>query len=181
MTIADRVVALYGEPGLKRSALGIRGGAGVFEKVLAGKGYRHVLEIGTYRGVSAAEIAQYVERVTTIDLRYGRLEQLGTPFDREAMWKELGITNINLRLVDSDDEKKWIVDRLDFDFAFVDGGHQTPAIKFDFELVKRCGRVLFHDYERRGVPGQDDVCDFVDSLPKEQVQIMDIFALWTAR
>jgi hypothetical protein len=40
--------------------------------------------------------------------------------------------------------------------------------------------VLFHDYDRRGGPGEDHVADFVDSLPKHQIEKLDIFALWTA-
>lgn len=176
MTMRERIVELYGDGGLKRSAMNIRGGAGVFEKVLSGKGYRTVLEIGTYKGVSAAEMSQHCERVVTIDLFHGRLEQLGTPFDRKAMWDALGIKNIELKLVNNNDEKKWCVDKLDFDFAFIDGAHDAFGVRFDFDLVKRCKRVLFHDCDPAN-PGA--VYEFVKSL-SGQLEQMDIFILWQA-
>ncbi len=46
-------------------------------------------------------------------------------------------------------------------------------------MVKKCGRVLFHDYEPNYKPGHGHVFRLVDGLPKEEVQINDIFALWT--
>lgn len=177
----DKIVAQHGQKMLRKSAMNIRGGAGVFERVLSGKGYRTALEIGTYRGVSAAEMSQYVERVITIDLRYGKLESNGDSFDRAIFWYELDANNIELQLVDDDIEKKALIDVLDFDFAFIDGAHTGGAIVRDFEMVKRCGTVLIHDYDDNG-RGRlfNEAFDFVNSLPKEQVQIFDIFALWTA-
>lgn len=177
--VRERIIDLYGPKTLRKSALNIRGGAGVFEKVLAGKGYRTVLEIGTYKGVSAAEIAQYCERVVTIDLKHGKLELNNESFDRYAFWASIGICNIDLQLIENNAEKHALIDALDFDFAFVDGAHDQ-SVRDDFEMVKRCGRVLFHDYDPRGKPELDYVYDFVNTLPKDQVQVLDIFALWTA-
>lgn len=179
--IRRRIVELYGEALLDRSALSIRGGAGVLERVLRGKGYGTVVEIGTYRGVAAAEMAQYCDRVVTIDLRHGKLERAGQTWDRRAMWDALGIRNIVGFLVEDDEEKAALLNDMQFDFAFIDGAHDDESVALDFALTKRCGRVLFHDYERRGVPGQDCVCDFVDyHLPKGKLVAMDIFAMWTA-
>jgi len=176
--VRARIVALYGESVLRKSALNIRGGAGVFERVLSGKGYRTALEIGTYRGVAAAEMAQYCERVVTVDLAHGKLERDGETWDRGAFWAALGVDNIELRRVRDDAEKKAMVDALAFDFAFIDGAHDR-TVRDDFELVKRCGCVLFHDYDARGRPELDHVYDFVNTLPPRQLQVMDIFALWT--
>lgn len=175
----NRIVALHGAGVLKRSALNIRGGAGVFERVLKGRGYRTVLEIGTYRGCAAAEMSRYVERVVTIDLREGKLERMGERFDRAEFWGSLGIQNIELLLVRDNAERKAVVDALDFDFAFIDGAHDA-SVREDFALVKHCGRVLFHDYDRRGDLEQDQVFNFVNSLPGAQIEMMDIFALWKA-
>ncbi len=46
--------------------------------------------------------------------------------------------------------------------------------------MRKCGTVLFHDMDKRGRPELDYVYDFVRSLPPEQVEVIDIFALWTA-
>lgn len=200
-SLKDDIVARFGVEALKRSALSIRDGEGVLRKVLCAEvdvavnnpdnpsqsltlhklvpRYRHVLEIGTYKGVAAACMARYCERVTTIDLHHGRLEQLGESWDRQAFWSKLGIHNIDLRLVNDNAEKSELVNALDFDFAFVDGAHDE-SVRDDFDLVKRCGTVLFHDYDRRGRPELDYVADFIDTLPKDQIEVMDIFVLWTA-
>jgi predicted O-methyltransferase YrrM len=177
--LREQAAQRYGANTLKRSAMNIRGGAGVFERVLSGKGYKTVIEIGTYRGVSAAEMARYVDRVATFDLKRGRIEQLGEKFDRHAFWSSLGVSNIDLHLVDDDAEKAAIIAALEFDFAFIDGAHDAESVAFDFELVKRCGRVLFHDYDLSGAKNKDCVYDFVNTLPNHQVQVHDIFALWT--
>lgn len=175
--LIERIVtALGSRSGLKRSVLSIRDGAGVLDAVLGSGEFRRVLEIGTYRGVSAAYMAHFVDHVTTIDLKHGRLEQLGEPCDREAFWRSLGLDNITLRLVEDDAEKDAVIAAESFDLAFIDGGKNDIAD--DFERVKHCGAVLFHDVDSRGLPGQDAVYDFVMALPKEQVTRMDIFALW---
>ncbi len=65
--------------------MNIRDGAGVIERLLRRGKYRHVLEIGTYRGFTAAFMSQFCERVTTIDLKYGRMERYNEAFDRENL------------------------------------------------------------------------------------------------
>lgn len=175
--LRQRMVELYGEGYLRKSALSIREGAGVFEQVMKGKGIQTALEIGTYRGVSAAEMSQYCEQVITIDLKHGKAEKLGEKLDRQAFWRALGITNIDLRLVKDDKEKAALIDALVFDFAFIDGAHDQTVAN-DFSLVKKCGTVLFHDVDSRGRPELDYVYDFVMSLPKHQVERLDIFAIW---
>lgn len=182
--VRDRIVELYGPKMLRKSALNIRGGAGVFERVLDGKGYSTALEIGTYRGIAAAEMAQYCERVVTIDLEYGKLEKNGEKFDRNAFWRSLGIGNITFLPIRDDAHKKVLVDALYFDFAFIDGAHDE-TVRDDFNLVKRCGRVLFHDADdnrlRAHKAGASNcVYEFIATLPKEQVEFMDIFAMWQA-
>lgn len=175
-----KIEALYGPSFLRKSAMNIRGGAGVFEKVLKGRNYGEVLEIGTYRGVSAAEMSQYCKHVTTIDLAHGKLEQNGTPFDRCAFWGSVDVHNCSFHAVADDAEKAQFIGGREFDFAFIDGGHHGNSCARDFELVKRCGRVLFHDYDDSGQPHLNAVYDFVNSLPRSEVTVMDIFALWIA-
>lgn len=177
MTLSAKIRELHGDKFLSKSALSIRDGAGVFEKVLGDGQYQTVLEIGTYRGVSAAEMSRYCDKVITIDLKHGKREINGETFDRYAFWRSLGISNIDLHLIKDDVEKARLIEGLQFDFAFIDGAHDATVAN-DFELVKRCGTVLFHDIDRRGRPELDYVIDFVESLPKHQIEVIDIFALW---
>ena len=170
-----RIFEFAGREFVRKSILSIRDGAGAIEQILGGGGYRRVLEIGTYRGVASAYMAQFCERVTTIDLAFGKMEQDGQMHDRVRFWEAMGIDNIDLRLIDSDGEKPALIGAQEFDFAFVDGDHEGEAPRRDFELVKRCGAVLFHDY------GADNgVTALVNSLPRKQVEIIDIFAFWQA-
>lgn len=175
MSLKDFVLAQHGTGGLRRSAVSLRDGEDIFRHFLEGKGYRTVLEIGTYKGVSAACIAQYVDRVITIDLANGQLEETGEPFDRWELWRAAGVADkIELYLVNDDKEKAELIAGLDFDFAFIDGAHDA-TVRDDFRMVRKCGACLFHDYSE--TPGKPNhVKRFVDSLGP--VEVRDIFALW---
>jgi len=176
--IRDRILAVHGERYMRKSAIR-HSDMEIFGRLLAGKGYRTVLEIGTYRGCAAAEMSQYCDRVITIDLKHGRIEKDEPSIDRNEFWRSLGIRNVEMILVDDDTEKKSAVDALEFDFAFVDGAHDH-TVRNDFEMVRRCGHVLFHDYEQRGAPQPDDVFHFVNSIPDGKLEISGVFAMWTA-
>lgn len=173
----EKIISEHGNKHLRKSAVREQFGADIFKSVLEGKGYRTILEIGTFRGCSAAEMSRYCERVVTIDLLHGMLETSGITFDRKAFWRSLGIPNIELRLIRSDIDKTNIVNSMDFDFAFIDGAHDV-TVNSDFALVKRCGAVLFHDYTKDGRPEHDHVSRLVDSLPQNEVTVMGDFALW---
>jgi len=173
----DRIVAMYGTDMLHKSIISIRGGAGVLPALLGGGQFKTVLEIGTYRGVGAAEISQYVDRVITIDLKHGKLERLGEKHDRHAFWRAVGADNVEFIAVEDDEEKAHIVRRLEFDFALIDGAHDH-TVRNDFALVRRCGNVLFHDFDRRGRRELDYVIDFIETLPPHQLTPMDIFCMW---
>lgn len=178
MTMKQRIVEAYDQHILRRSVLSIReAGEDVFAEAMRPRP-KHALEIGTYRGVGAAVMSQFADKVTTLDLKHGRMEQLGETWDRHAFWERLGITNVELRLLNSADEIGAVVGALDFDFAFIDGAHDAASVARDFGLVKRCGRVLFHDYDHRGIPDKDCTSAFVDKLPGV-VKTFDLFALWT--
>lgn len=180
-----RIVELYGQHILRKSALSIRGGAGVLERFLSGGDYRTALEIGTYRGVSAAEISQYVDRVITIDLKHGKLEHNGETHDRHAFWASLGVDNVTLIQVADDEEKRRVIDGLSFDIAFLDGAHDAAGVRGDFALTKRCGRVLFHDADDNRLraikpDASNHVFEFLATLPQEQLTFDDIFCFWQA-
>ena len=175
MSIKEFVLSQHGTGGLRRSAVSLRDGEDIFRHFLEGNGYKTVLEIGTYKGVSAACMAQYVDRVITIDLAQGQLEETGDPFDRWGLWKAAGVADkIELYLVNDDKGKAELIKTLDFDFAFIDGAHDA-TVRDDFRMVRHCGSVLFHDYAE--TPGKPNyVKRFVDTLGP--VEVKDIFAFW---
>jgi hypothetical protein len=128
------------------------------------------LEIGTYQGASTGLIATYCDSVHTIDTFEDH------NLTQERVWQMFKVRDkITKHVVKSTKAKQELIKSLEFDFAFVDGDHMLPGIDWDFEAVKHCGRVLFHDYGSEGWP---DVTEFVDALPKDQVTIYGVFALW---
>ncbi len=174
-TMRQRIVETFDQHVLRRSALSIGDGERVFRRLLGPNEYDHVLEIGTYRGVSAAAMALYCDKVTTIDLVDGRMEELGETFDRDAFWKAVGVREfIDLKLVKDNSDRDALIAQLSFDFAFIDGAPDIASITHDFEQVKRCGAVLFHDYARG-----NDVARFVHGLPG-RVEPDGMFAFWRA-
>ena len=108
----------------------------------------------------------YAERVYTVDI----LEF------QEAMylWHCFGVADkITYLVVKDNAAKKQAIETIDFDFAFIDGSHEYEDVKFDFEITKRCGRVLFHDY-----PTCPGVMKFIDELPQNKVRIDVPFAYY---
>lgn len=112
------------------------------------------VEIGTYKGVSAAYIGQFAEVVHTFDI-------IDYP-EKYKIWYDLKTHNVHFHLVkpratsinfqgiEPDSSKAQNIEEtlngIDFDIAFIDGTHNNyEEVKADFNLVKRCGRVLFHD------------------------------------
>lgn len=122
------------------------------------------VEVGTYKGLGAAYIAQFANRVHTFDI-------VDYP-EKYKVWYDLGVSSkISFHVVKSRYEGgiarnfegvhekneeavdiKSIIDTIDFDFAFVDGEHTGEEIEKDWELVKKCGRVLFHDVDPQRFP-----------------------------
>ena len=180
--IYDNIVRLYGAKALRKSAMNIRKGAGVIEWAMKGKGFRRAVEIGTYRGCATAEIAQYCDQVVTMDLVDGKLELIDNDYkwDRYAFWRSLNVNNVVFCSILNNEEKRVLLEETEFDFAFIDGDHTRAGIELDFELVKKCGHVLFHDADDNGPNKPNDVFEFISTLPKDQVVFKDIFALWTA-
>jgi predicted O-methyltransferase YrrM len=172
--LKQKIIDLYGKGALNKSAIGLRDGAEILEYFMTQKPVVNALEIGTYKGMSAALMAQHCKKLYTIDLKKGRLERHQEQFKRRELWDSLGLNNIELILVKDDVEKEKVIKELAFDFAFIDGAHDETVAN-DFRLVKHCGNVLFHDYSfREGKPNH--VFDFVNHLGK--FEVADIFAMW---
>lgn len=107
------------------------------------------LEIGSWNGLTAALLSQRFRRVISIDI-------VDNPVKYEIA-KRYGL-NIDFLHV-SQQHKAETVKCLRFDFAYLDGDHAQHT-QSDFDLVKHCGRVLFHEYWATQKP----VVDLVKTL-----------------
>jgi len=125
------------------------------------------IEIGTYIGLSAALLSEYATIVHTYDVC--------NMIQRDIIWKRFKVKNVVFHHIKNDTEK---VLPSEFDFAFIDGQHNGDGPAKDFELVKRCECVLFHDY-KHNIIKDDNVIKFVDSIKEGKVIINEPFALWT--
>ena len=137
----------------------------------------HMVEIGTHYAVTAAVLGMVCERVTTFNLLVYR--QWIVP----AILRIAGVSNVTECLPRNDIEKGEMLMGMDFDAAFVDGMHAYRSLKFDFEQVRKCGRVIFHDLTLTRPP-RPDVARFVGELAASgdgTVTHDDMFAYWTAK
>lgn len=153
----------------------------LFRSFLKGKNIGICFEIGTFFGTSTAILAHYSDKVVTIDKDFF--------YEPCRLWCDCGVLpKIDYYILGNDEDKKTLIDKLKFDFAFVDGCHRE-GVELDFALVKKCGRVLFHDYYSdykkmpalmldNGLGPTLHVKKLVDSLPKEEVTIIQPFAYW---
>lgn len=137
---------------------------------------KRVLEIGTHLGLSAAFFAEFVDIVITLDMR-------GKSICYEV-WKHLGVMNkIKYYVIPGNGAKKNVVKFLNFDCAYIDGNHAYKEVLLDYEITKKCGSVIFHDYAwHLTEEGKEDVfhgvTSFVNSLPEDEVTKSPPFALW---
>lgn len=129
------------------------------------------LEIGTFHGITAIILSQFFDRVVCVSI-----DEM--PVMKREIVDYLGIKNIAFYdAKDNADKAKFIAD-LDFDFCYQDGDHTHDTLT-DFALVKRCGRVLLHEYW----PLQPPVWNLVNALPQDEVTRakFDCLALWERR
>jgi len=129
------------------------------------------LEIGTFHGITAVLLSQFFDRVVCVSI-----DEM--PVMKHAIVEYLGIKNIAFYDAKDNAEKARFIQALDFDFCYQDGDH-THDTYTDFELVKRCGRVLLHEYW----PLQPPVWNLVNSLPQDEVTRAqyDCLAYWCKR
>lgn len=128
------------------------------------------IEIGTYYGITAALLSRIFGRVlcVSVDLEADKTM-------KKKIVEHLGIRNISFYDVKNNAEKAAVIRGMGFDFCYMDGDH-TNDTQSDFALVKRCGRVLFHEYW----PLQPAVWNLVNALPKNEVTRaqFDCLAYW---
>lgn len=126
-------------------------------------------EIGTWNGLTAAVLSQFFDEVVTVDVVHNKA--------KHEILEFLGIKNvrcIDIRWDQDRQDKLNVASELKFDLSFLDGDHAEDT-EFDFDLVKHCGRVLFHE----AWYWQSPVWELVNSLPQDQVTRGGMcFALW---
>lgn len=124
------------------------------------------VEIGTCNGLTALVLARHFDEVVSIDNTPNKL--------KHEIAKFCGIGNITFIDVKNNIEKAAVIKGMTFDAAYVDGNHHEDT-ETDFGLVRRCGRVLFHEYWI----AQPAVWGLVNKL-KPKVFVSGKLALWTA-
>jgi len=160
----------FGRNILHWSALKHWRGEWVLRRFLSQEPIKIAVDLGTAKGVSAALLACYADKVYTLDS-----EEI---LIANCIWDKFGIKNkIQFLRVPTNEDKTDILKNLDFDFAFIDDQHDYEGAKISFEATEKCGRVLFHDC-CNGWPG---VKKFVSTLPKEEMTFKNPFAYWKSK
>ena len=152
----------------------------VLEAYLKNGGKNSVaVETGTFHGLSALFLSQFFDNVITFDITpqgggYYKDEKL-----KYDIWNYFGVADkIDFILINDDEEKERIVGDLDFDFAFIDGRHVGGVAK-DFEILKKCGNCLFHDYVPNKAGLESHIVEFVDGIKEGKIVLRKPpFALW---
>lgn len=171
----ERFWALHRDPVLL--AICEEFGIGVFRRSAVLEGFDEFLraqkfdgtrcvEIGTCNGLTAIVLARYFKKVVTIDIAPNS--------HKHAVARAAKATNIDFIDVRDNAEKARVINGLVFDSAFVDGDHARDT-ETDFALVRRCGRVLFHEHW----DSQPAVQKMVASLDGRKA-ISGKWALWIA-
>lgn len=176
--VGERIQAILGDDALR--AVYQRFGIAAFRRSAVLKGLAKFLteqgvrgarcfEIGTWNGLTAAVLSRFFDEVVTVDIAHNGL--------KHNVLAYLDIKNVRCVDIGSNEEKAAVASRLEFDFAFLDGNHAKDT-EADWELARRCGRVLFDE----AWPFQPPVWQLVNSLPPEQVTYGGAgLAIWDGR
>ena len=126
------------------------------------------VEIGTFNGITALILARYFEQVVSIDVFPHTA--------KHVILEHVGVKNVRFIDVPDNAAKAQFLNEVEFDAAYVDGDHGDAET--DFALVRRAGRVIFHEYWEQQKP----VWDLVNRLKADgTVDVEGKLALWTAK
>ena len=110
---------------------------------------KNIVEIGTYSGMSAMVMASCfnVEHLYTFDIN--------PSFYPYFYWKKFGVLDKMTYICRTSSEKIYEdIDKIKFDFAYIDGSHTIDIETRDFLFIKKhCGRILLDDTDNDGVFG----------------------------
>lgn len=128
---------------------------------------KRAVEIGSFNGITALVLARYFDEVMSLDV---------LPWTaKHAVKAFANVSNVTFIDIRDNDEKAAALLGLDFDFAYQDGNHETDTL-VDFGLLRKCGKILFHEYWEQQKP----VWDLVNQLKKdgENISVRGKLALW---
>ena len=150
------------------TALGVKGrDEELFRTMLKGQYYKHIVEIGTCKGIGTALLVDYADKVTTFDIKRRPT--------CKPLWEFLGITKkIKHMVIPNREELYKAVESLKFDLVFIDNGKQYKAIINNFRISKKCGKVLFHDYSKNWLA----IFNFINNLDQSKLIKRPPFVLW---
>lgn len=181
------IVAKYGKSAIRRSIMSLRNGDKIIRKAFGGKDIKRIVEIGTFRGLTTAFMAKEFDcEVYTIDKKTGQVEEMldECTVTREAIWDTVGVTDkIKAFTINGNHEKWHVLNGIDWQFnaAFIDG-HEDDTLN-DFNLLRRCGLVLFHDVKGgrpaiKRVIAELEKSGKIDYISNDETDA-DVFAIWT--
>lgn len=165
--IKQKLIEKFGGVINHMSCIYLNDGENVLRYFLDKVNPQKVVEIGTYQGVSAAIISEYAKEVITIDI-------VDKPL-REEIWDFLEVEGITFYKVNSDSQKKRLIESANADMVFIDGEHFDGELAKDYEMSKDSPAILIHDY----APAFREVYDFCNNIGGWEKEHRGTFMLLT--
>jgi hypothetical protein len=159
MTLQEKLINKFGKEINHMSCVYLHNGEGVLRDMM-----KHVkdkvsaLEIGTYNGVSACILAEYFDKVYTIDIEKQKLT--------DEIIDYAGDGKVITFIAKDRKHEIELVDSIKYDFVFIDGEHFHGELKKDYDMVKGCKYILVHDYSE-SFPEVWEFCNSLEGYDKK--------------